>query len=512
MVKRRNLIFLQPVLAAFIGATTSFAFAPYSFWPMALISPLLLLLLIADQSPKTAFGLSFCWGLGLFVHGLSWVHVSIDTFGGVPQYVSYSLVVLLSAYLALYPALFGWLINRFAPQAGKWRYWVVIPCGWLLTEWLRGWVFTGFPWLWLGYSQIDSPFASLAPIGGVALITLAIMFVASSVAHILVTRQKQFILVPIAVLVIAISLKPVNWVSPQPNSDTTVALIQGNIDQKLKWLPSQRFPTLNKYVDLTLKNLDADIIIWPEAAIPAFEYELTDFLAGLDRAARAHHTAIITGILNKVSRNKYYNSILTIGENGQARYQHNVSRRYHKHHLLPFGEFVPFEKWLRPLAPLFNLPMSSFSPGDYIQPNIEANHRHLVAALCYEIIFNEQIRDNITSDTDFILTLSNDAWFGHSIGPVQHMEIARMRALEFGKPVIRATNNGITAITDFKGNITYTVPSFETAVLKATIHSTQGKTPYCIWGSWPLYAYVFIALISTLLINRRRHSLNKLSR
>ena len=173
-----------------------------------------------------------------------------------------------------------------------------------------------------------------------------------------------------------------------------------------------------------------------------------------------------------------------------------MEQRYHKHHLLPFGEFVPFENVLRPIAPFFNLPMSSFTPGDFIQPNIAANGKQLAPALCYEIIFNEQVRRNITDDTDFILTLSNDAWFGRSIGPLQHMEIARMRALELGKPVIRATNNGITAVTDYKGHIIAKVPQFETAVLRAEIPSIQGETPYRHLGTWPIYLWVVLSLLA----------------
>lgn len=211
---------------------------------------------------------------------------------------------------------------------------------------------------------------------------------------------------------------------------------------------------------------------------------------------------MITGVINRSDEGLYYNSVLAVGQTGQD-YSYNPEDRYHKHHLLPFGEFVPFEDILRPLAPFFNLPMSSFSRGAYVQPNVVANGKDFAAALCYEIIFNEQIRHNVNDDTDFILTLSNDAWFGDSIGPQQHMEIARMRALELGKPVIRSTNNGVTAITDYRGNIVAQIPQFETAVLTAEVESTDGQTPYHGVGRWPLYIWSVLGLLLAAWLRKR---------
>jgi apolipoprotein N-acyltransferase len=207
-----------------------------------------------------------------------------------------------------------------------------------------------------------------------------------------------------------------------------------------------------------------------------------------------NESALLTGIIN-VKDGKYFNSVLPLGDVQSGEYDYRTQPRYSKHHLLLFGEFVPFEDILRPLAPLFNLPMSSFSRGGFIQDNILAKGRTFASALCYEIIFGDQVRQNITEDTDYILTLSNDAWFGHSIGPLQHMEIARMRALETGKPVIRSTNNGVTAITDYKGKIIAKAPQFETQVLRATVSSTTGLTPYTRFGSWPLVGFVVIGLV-----------------
>ncbi len=485
----------RPLAAVFVGALTTLAFAPYQLWPLAIVSPAILLLLIHQQSAKRALWIGYAWGLGQFSTGTSWVHVSIDNFGGMPKIASVFLMALLVGYLAIYSALFTWSLNRFFPASTRTRYMLVAPALWLICDWLRGWVMTGFPWLWLGYSQIDSPLGNFAPLGGVEFITLLIVVSAGAIAYASLHRQWLLLLIPSVIFMTGFGLQSAAWVTPNPEQTTKVALIQGNIAQELKWQPSQRWPTIMKYTDLTRENWDADIIIWPEAAIPALEYEISSFLSNLDSAARMNNSAVITGIVNQGEDKKFYNSILTLGKNPNGDYSYDMNLRYHKHHLLPFGEFVPFEEVLRPIAPFFNLPMSSFSRGDFVQPNIDANGKQMAPALCYEIIFNEQVRQNVNQDTDFILTLSNDAWFGHSIGPLQHMEIARMRALELGKPVIRATNNGVTAVTDHKGHITAEVPQFETAVLRAEIPSTSGETPYRQFGTWPMYFWVVLSLV-----------------
>ncbi len=494
----------RPLAAFFVGATTTLAFAPYQIWPLAILSPALLLLLINQQSAKRAAWIGYAWGFGQFATGISWVHISIDNFGGMPKPASLLLMTLLVGYLAIYAALFCWSLNRFFPTTNRIRLLLIAPVLWLIFDWLRGWVMTGFPWLWLGYSQLQSPFAHFAPIGGVELISLLIMISAGTLTYVTLTKHWLHLLIPITLLATGYGLNSAQWVTPNFESKTKVALIQGNVDQALKWLPSQRWPTIMKYTDLTRENWDADIIIWPEAAIPAFEFEISSFLSNLDSAAKMNNSAVITGVVNQGEDRQFYNSILTVGNTQYGDYSYDMEQRYHKHHLLPFGEFVPFEDILRPIAPFFNLPMSSFSQGEFIQANIDAQGRKMAPALCYEIIFNEQVRQNVTEETDFILTLSNDAWFGNSIGPLQHMEIAQMRALELGKPVIRSTNNGLTAVTDHLGNITAQIPQFETGVLRAEVTSTSGQTPYRQFGTWPLYIWVVASLLIGWRLNYRK--------
>lgn len=500
----RLLTFKRPLLAAFVGASTTLAFAPFNFWPLAIISPLLLFLLLDKQNSKKAAYTGFAWGLGLFGSGVSWVHVSIDNFGGMPRVAGLFLMLALISYLSLFPALFAGLLNRFFPTASYSRLVLAAPVLWLVIDWLRGWLFTGFPWLWLGYSQIDSPLAAFGPVLGVEGITLMMVLTAGSLALTLLTKQYLPLILPAVVALATWGLMSQTWVTPIEERATEVALIQGNIPQELKWLPSQRWPTIMKYTDLSRENWDADLIIWPEAAIPALEDEIPSFLNNLDNAARMNNSAIITGVIDQKDNGEYFNNIIALGINQDGEYLYQNKSRYSKHHLLPFGEFVPFESLLRPLAPLFNLPMSSFSRGDFVQPNLNANNTQLAPALCYEVAFSEQVRQSVNEQTDFILTLSNDAWFGDSIGPLQHMEIAQMRALELGKPLIRSTNNGVTAITDHLGKITAQIPQFETAVLRGSVIPTDGMTPYRQYGSWPLYIFAVLALILALIRQRTK--------
>ncbi len=495
MITIKNHRLIRPLAAAFVGALTTLAFAPFKLWFVAIFSPLLLLLLLEKQNAKKALAIGFGWGVGQFSIGISWVHISIDTFGGLPKFAGLALMCLLICYLSVYPALFAATLNRWFPRSNLIRFLLAAPSLWLITEWLRAWVMTGFPWLWLGYSQVGSPLNVFAPLGGVDSISYIIWLIAGAIALAITKKHWHFLALPVGIFALAGALDLVQWVKEDEKNTTKFALIQGNISQDLKWLPSQRWPTIMKYMDLTRANWDADVIIWPEAAIPAFENELPSFLSNLDSAGRLNKSSIITGIVTSTSRENFYNSVIALGENQQEQYNPNTQPKYHKHHLLPFGEFVPFSNILRPIAPLFNLPMSSFSRGSFVQENIEANGRHFAPALCYEILFNEQVRLNITEETDYILTLSNDAWFGDSIGPHQHMEIAQMRALELGRPVVRSTNNGITAITDHKGNITHSISQFTTEVLTAEVTSVTGMTPYRILGVWPLYLIVLVSLL-----------------
>ncbi|WP_293160680.1 apolipoprotein N-acyltransferase [Moritella sp.] len=494
------------------GALSVFAFAPFDYTISLYVSLFALLFVIDNKSAKHAAGYGFLWGLGFFVAGLHWISVSILDFGGLPVPVAALLVVLLCAYLAIYPALCAYLVNRFASHSSLLRYFIAFPAIWLITDWLRGWVMTGFPWLQFGYSQMDTPLVNYAPILGVEGITAAVCLLTASLYY--VYRERKFVMPAVVISVIvfsAMASKGQQWTMPQASK--SIALVQGNTDQAEKWLPEKRTEILNTYLTLSLDNTDADIIIWPESAIPALEFQVKRYLDYVSELMRQSNTALITGIINyqRVDDiDEYYNAVIVLGQPEQETNHSPVNDRYYKNKLLPIGEFVPFEDLLRPIAPLFNLPMSSFQRGGEQQLNLAASGLHIATAICYEIAFNQTLVKTVTPDTDFILTVSNDAWFGTSIGPDQHLEIARMRAFEFQRPVIRSTNTGITAIYDAQGQEVGRIAQFEKAVLRAQVTPYQGTTPFNRYGNTPLL--ILALLLSAAVVGHYLFTKNALAK
>ncbi|QSX35405.1 apolipoprotein N-acyltransferase [Shewanella avicenniae] len=489
-----------------LGALTALSFAPYNIWPLLPVA-LAVAMWCGEKLPLSATKLWWWFGFGSFATGISWVHVSMVRYGELPLAVAILLMALLCAYLALFPALAGWCYSKLkSPKAPLWNLCFLFPALWVIAEWARGWVLTGFPWLWLGYSQAEGPLRPLAADIG----TLGISFIVVSVAGALcLLALKRFFSLPIWLLVLAVGVFITPYYNPiKRNGETVnVALVQGNIPQSMKWDPEALWPTLLKYIDLTRPHFaDSDIVIWPEAAVPSLELDTQEFLDNSNRAANLNNSAIITGIPG-LEHGNFYNALIVLGNAGKKQqaagdYQLHSNNRYRKHHLLPVGEFVPFQSLLRPIAPFFNLPMSSFSEGDYIQDNLRAAGYHLAPAICYEIAFPEQLRDNVRSDTDMLLTVSNDAWFGESNGPLQHMQIAQMRAVELGRPLLRGTNNGVTAVVDEHGNITDKLPQFEQGVLTSKVALVEGVTLFHRFGQWPIL--LLTALILLLALLRRK--------
>lgn len=506
------------------GMANTLTFAPFDhfFISWLTLTALLFAIYKVKNQPKKTFEYGLFYGLGWFGAGISWVHVSIDTFGGLPLIGSIGLMTLLVGYLALYPALACYLTARFSPKVIIWP--LSFAAFWFLSEWLRSFMLTGFPWLSLGYGQLTSPLATLAPVIGEIGITFVLCVIAAALMVIGISlAPNRFNLSPsdednnaknnkvhlvfasglIAIVILVTFLTPAQWTKPL-NSSKQLLLVQGNIEQSIRWQPENDWPNMLKHLDLTRPHYDqVDLIIWPEAAIPILEPLAQEELHNLNKVAAQNHTAVITGIIDYHTDTKtVYNTLITLGlrnnDDTKGRYYYMHQNRYTKHQLLPIGEFVPFEDFLRPLAPIFDLPMSSFTRGDKIQPNLRANGINLAPAICYEIIFPQLLRQNIKDETDIILTVSNDAWFGDSIGPHQHMQIAQMRALEFGRPVVRATNNGVTAVTDHQGNITAQLPQFTADVLKADVGLVTGKTPYLIYGDMPMWVVNLLILLVTL--------------
>lgn len=404
-------------------------------------------------------------------------------------------MVLLCGYLALYPM----LAVKLALMLGK-RHLLAIylPVTWLLCEWLRSWMLTGFPWLSLGYSQLDSPLAGWLPIiGETGVSALMILLSAGLVSGVIQRNIWKPAIVLVVPLISGIVLNQIEWTKPTGETIRT-AMVQGNIKQEVRWMPEQDLPTMQAYYDETLPFLDYDIIVWPEAAVPKLESLAQEYLHDVDQLTASNGAALITGIVNyNFESDQVYNNLIVLGQQhpgdalGHYRYGHN--NRFAKHHLLPVGEFVPFESLLRGLAPIFDLPMSSFTRGDYQQRNLVANGHHIAPAICFEIAFPRQVRANLYENTQLILTVSNDAWFGRSHGPAQHMQIAQMRAKEFGLPVIRSTNNGISGFVDHRGKLVSQLPQFERASHTFPVALVEGSTPYRYFGDF-LAWLIFVGL------------------
>ncbi|WP_258240133.1 apolipoprotein N-acyltransferase [Pseudidiomarina homiensis] len=480
-----------------LGAVLVFSYAPFAqAWLPFLVMPALLWLL-QDKKPSDAWRLGYFFGLGWFAAGLSWIYVSIDTFGGLHPIASVGILLLLFAYLSLFPALalfaWRWLNVRF----GAVGYWS-LPLTWLAAEALRGWLLTGFPWLDLGYTQTDTWLASYASWFGGTGLSVILMTIALLTVRTIEQRHWRAPAVIAGLLLLPFVLSQLTAIS-RTGEHVKIALVQGNISQSIKWDPDQHWPNLNLYLDLTrtLYN-DHDVVIWPESAVTMPEPYTDDILAIMHDEMAKTETGLITGIID-IGGDDYYNSVIALGQDGsfgvEEAYHHGHSNRFQKHQLLPIGEFVPFGDLLRPLAPLFNLPMSSFSRGAYVQAPLRAKGWDFSTAICYEIAFPQQVWANFTPGTDFLLTVSNDTWFGRSHGPAQHMQIARMRAIELGRPLIRATNSGITAMTDERGQWLARAEQFQAATLSAQVPIVQGLTPFALWGGYGAWLLAILILI-----------------
>lgn len=502
-----NCQWIRILLALSFGSLGTFAFSPFDFWPIAILSLAGLLLFILNSSTKQAAIIGFSWGIGLFVTGTHWIYISLSEFSGMPTVINIFLFLLLSCYLSCYPSLFSATLTNLYPKTTWYKFTMGAPVLWQISEFLRGWVLTGFPWLQFGYSQISGPLRDIAPILGVDGITFTL--VAISGLFVYAYQQRRIILVIISLLLLFLpwSLSQlnggtINWFKIKSNRAVNISMVQGNIKQSRKWDPNTLTDIRKIYLDTTLPYLDkSSIIIWPETAIPDIEINQYHFLSMINKILRTHHSSLITGMIdvrNTETGTHFFNKIIVLGD--KDKYLYHTTQNYQKYHLVPFGEFVPLEGLIRPLAPFFDLPMSSFSRGNAIQPLLKVEGYNLTAAICYEIVLGQQIRKNFHPNTDFILTVSNDAWFGNSIEPWQHFQMARMRALEIGRPLLHSTNNGITAVVAANGDILVAIPPLTRQVLNVVVTPTSGITPYARFGSWPLWLISFIFMVTLIIL------------
>ena len=486
----------QRFLALFVsGALLPLSLAPFYFWPIAIVSIAVLFRTLQEQTPKQALAKSLVFGFGMFFAGASWVYVSIHEHGFVPAPMALIATSLFCLFIAVLFAL-PFVLSALIPQnPASWL--IGLPSIWVLSEWFRSWAFTGFPWLYSGYAHTETWLSGWAPVGGVMWLSFLTALGAALLSQLSQGRknQRSVKIASIAVFVSVVSgyfLQQVSWTSPT-GKNLSVVLIQPNTDQNKKWTYSERQGILQQLQTQTEPHWGADIIIWPEAAIPTTPKNVWKFLDGLNQQAKVNQTALITGIPTyHASSQLFFNSVMALGENrGQ----------YDKTRLVPFGEYVPFAAQLRGLIKFFNLPMSFFSQGHTDQPLLNIAGEKVATAICYEIVYPNLVA-SMASEATMLLTVSNDAWFGRSFAPRQHMQMARMRALENAKPMMRGTSNGVTALVDYRGEITATIEQFSAGELSGSIAPRTGQTIFSQTGSWPIV--ILSLLICGGLIARQR--------
>ena len=467
------------------GALATLAFAPFHL-PWFAPFPLAAVLWFAAgaRSSRAAAACGFAFGLGYFLGGVSWVYVSLNVYGAMPAPMAAIATLGFCAYLALFPALCFWLLHRVRADAA---WLAAFPALWVLTEWLRGWLFTGFGWQAIGYSQAAaaSPLAGYAPVGGVLMVSLAVAFSAAGLWYCMpsrsaasgtsgtsgqppLARRAVVLLTVVATWGSGALLTRIEWTTPA-GAPIDVALLQGNIPQDLKWQESRVMETLDTYWRLVQAGGDAQLVVLPETALPLFSDRLpNEYLARLLDHARARRANILLGMVERSPEGReYYNSLFSIGT--------APVQVYRKQHLVPFGEFVPplfgwVIHWLK-------IPMQDFSSGGSDQRPMELSGQKVAINICYEDAFGREIIRQLPEAT-ILVNVSNTAWFGRSLAQPQHLQIARMRALETGRPMLRATNTGMTAVIDPRGRVLAVADPFSETVLRSRVQGHEGTTPF----------------------------------
>jgi apolipoprotein N-acyltransferase len=507
-------------IAFVLGGLTVAGYAPYSLYlqPVITVAGLYYLWHCA-ATPRAAAAAGFAFGLGWFLFGVSWVYVSLHDFGAMPAPVAVAVTALFCAFLALFPAAVGYACARFGASAPAARYALLVPAAWTLAEWTRGWIFTGFPWLALGYSQVPaSPLAGYAPVLGIHGVTLATAASAGLLLHWWLgaaekaegERRKakgttffrfalSFLLSPSAFLLAALwaggwGLKQVQWTEPV-GAPVSVTLLQGNIAQDLKWREDRVPSTLNTYSALAHTS-SSRLIILPETALPLFlEQVPQDYLAALAGHARRNGGDILIGLPERQPSGEYFNSVVSFGT--------AASQAYRKSHLVPFGEFIPLRPVLGWIVAVLAIPLQDFSRGTDDQRPLAVAGQRVAINICYEDAFGEEIIRQLPEAT-LLVNVSNVAWFGRSIAPAQHLQISQARALETGRYMLRATNTGITAVIGPDGAVLGVAPEFTTAAVTHDVQGYEGATPYVRVGNGA--ALALCALLIGAAAGLRRHA------
>lgn len=486
----------MPFLIAFLaGVLSVLAYAPFGqFWLMPVSWAVLYALLCRQgRRPGRSFLLGWIWGIGALFAGFCWLVVALHRYGGVAGWLSVLLVLLFAAALALYPAVFAAVFARFGWRLKRGRVLFAAAC-WTIAELLRGQLLPAFPWLIVGYTQTPpSPLAGWAPVFGVYGVGFLLVMLSAAVVDALLDRTRlraalAYVLVP---CVAGFGLRFVSWTHPV-GKPVSVALVQANVAQDQKWRPELREEWLAMNLDL-VRSHPAQITVLPESSLPMFESHLPDgYLDAVRQAARLHGGDAILGMFTQDQQGAIHNSVVTFGV--------SPSQTYSKNHLVPFGEYKPYGfGWFYDLA---NIPMANQTPGGAHQPLFQLAGQKVAMNICYEDVFGEELRRALPQAT-LMINVSNLAWYGHSHAQPQHLQMSRMRALESGRPQLRATNTGMTAIVMPDGSVPHVLEPFTRAAITAEVRGYQGTTPFVWLGDYPVKICSALIAVWGLLLGRR---------
>lgn len=479
-----------------LGLVATAGHAPFDQFWLSILALAALMWLLRDATPRRAGLAVWLFGIAHFVSGLYWIWISTHVHGGAPAWLSVIVVIGLSVYLAAFGAIAASLAQRQKNLALRWLvYW---PALLVLAELMRGWLLSGFPWLSWGYIALDTPWANFAAIAGVhglsLLVVLAAGLLASAAHHFQVRQTRPAVLIAAALVLVATTFlpSPSRWTKVVGELDA--ALIQGNVPQELKWRQEQRLPTLDLYRDLTLPVLDQRLVIWPEVAVTIPLAQLQPrYFADLDAQANAAGSTILAGVLDRYP-DSVYNAVTALGRD---------SGLYHKQHLVPFGEYFPIPDFVRPLMDFLSLPVSDLRAGRENQPLFQIDGRKIGLSICFEDVFGNEFRQRF-GGAPMLINITNDAWFNDSSAAHQHLAIARMRAMENGKELLRVANTGITARITADGELAESLTQFSRSVLVVSAQWRQGQTPYAQFGDWPVWLLCLGALLGLSIYNRRK--------
>jgi len=488
MIKIINGFFSQPRVADLLvlvaGLLLPFAFAPYNLAYLAFPLFAVFSYLLINQSNRRSFWRGWLFGFGQFVFAFSWIFHSVHTFGQAPAALAVAMIILLAAYCALYTGLAAYLSQKFFSYNVSVFLLAGLPLMWPLTEWLRGYVFTGFPWLSLGVSQTDTSLAFFAPILGALGAGAIVALISGLIVLMVLTPQKIKIYLPAAISMFVLGqlLSVINW-SETISEPLTVSIPQLSITQDQKWESENKIPSMNWYLKQTVAHESSDIIVWPETAIPSFINRVKPYWNRVINQAEKSQTDVIVGVfIRNEETGRYYNSM--VGTNGDY---------YQKKHLVPLGEYMPFRGLFEFLRNYIHFPLSNIANGDDDQPLMKVAGYAAGVSICFEDVFDRDIRATLP-EAKFLINASNDGWFKMTAEPFQHHQIARMRAMEASRYMIRATSTGVSSIIGPKGEELVTSKMFEKSTISGEIRAMKGTTPFVFWGNWPLILLAVLGL------------------